>query len=179
MGGEALAKECNFDGLMTVLATLNGAAIQRLKRTWKSVSKKTKKALSALNARMDMSLNFRAYRTELLKAVRAGHGVVPYFGVILSDLVMVEEGNPRDAPDAPPGVYNYTRLRLIGKVLARVHSYLAVQSKYAIVKSNAILTFILNLEETKLDDNALYEMSMKVEFDAGTSRMRRRSSDEI
>ena len=164
--GEHFVELRNYNGVMTCLAALNGAPVQRLKRTWKSTSRKARKALATLNETMDMSSNFKRYRAALTAAPK-DVGIIPYFGIVLSDLCMIEEGNARDAADAPPGIYNYQRVRLIGKVLNQVYELKKSHALYSITKNSPLLTFIINKENEDLTDDHLYQLSIAAENDSG------------
>jgi son of sevenless-like protein len=89
LGQSALVLK-NFNLLMSVLAGLNYASVQRLKKSWKLVSPKLLQTLQALEALMSSAKNYQAYRAALKAATWPK---LPYFGVFLRDLQFVDVGN--------------------------------------------------------------------------------------
>ena len=91
-----IAKSClelsNYDSLMAIMCSLNSSVVQRLKRTWEIVSKKTKARLEELNQVVDFSRNHASLRSRLEKPVAP---CLPFLGIYLTDLTFVDAGNPK------------------------------------------------------------------------------------
>lgn len=88
----------NFSSMMAVISALYSATIHRMKKTWASVSPRTMELLDSMNKLMNSSRNFNEYR-DILRMVQPP--VIPFFGVYLSDLTFVEDGNPDFLPIPP------------------------------------------------------------------------------
>lgn len=82
----------NYDSLMAIMCSLNQSVVQRLKRTWELVPKKTKARLEELNAVVDCSKNSVSLRKRLETALAP---CIPYLGIHLTDLVFLDAGNPK------------------------------------------------------------------------------------
>ena len=81
----------NFSSMTAIISALYSSTIHRMKRTWDYVSQRTVTKLENMNRLMNSSRNFNEYR-DLLNLVSPP--VVPFFGVYLTDLTFVEDGNP-------------------------------------------------------------------------------------
>ncbi|EME84282.1 uncharacterized protein MYCFIDRAFT_114242, partial [Pseudocercospora fijiensis CIRAD86] len=82
----------NYDSVMSIMCSINSSPVQRLKKTWDVVSKKTKARLQELDKVTDMSKNYNSLRRRL-EAPAAP--CLPFLGVYLTDLTFVIAGNPR------------------------------------------------------------------------------------
>lgn len=82
----------NYDSLMAIMCSLNSSVVQRLKRTWEVVSKKTRARLDELNQVVDFSKNHVSLRSRLEKPVAP---CLPFLGIYLTDLTFVDAGNPK------------------------------------------------------------------------------------
>lgn len=82
----------NYDSLMAIMCSLNSTVVQRLRRTWELVSKKTKTRLSELNTVVDYSRNQASLRRRLESPTAP---CLPFLGIYLTDLTFVDAGNPK------------------------------------------------------------------------------------
>ncbi|KAK5107893.1 hypothetical protein LTR62_000552 [Meristemomyces frigidus] len=91
-----VARHCldlnNYDSLMAIMCSLNSSVVQRLKRTWEVVSRKSKARLVELNAIIDVSRNQVALRRRLETPVAP---CIPFLGIYLTDLTFLDVGNPK------------------------------------------------------------------------------------
>ncbi|GAA5876325.1 hypothetical protein JCM3774_003723 [Rhodotorula dairenensis] len=106
----------NFDSLMGVLAGLNSQAVHRLTDTFEAVTDaldermvrtapgepKQPKKLRSLNLLMSPAKSFAAYRLALSASSR---DALPYLGVILQDLTVINE----TSPDFDEGLVNWSK----------------------------------------------------------------------
>lgn len=90
----------NFNSLMSILAALNSAPVSRLSRTWDALSTKAQGYLKSMQALMSPEKNFSRYRVSLASIVsefNASEGnptpCIPFLGMYLTDLTMIEDGN--------------------------------------------------------------------------------------
>ena len=141
----------NFSSLMACLGGLNNAAILRLKHTKSSVPKRTIEMLDNLMAIMSPEKSYSVYRNTL-KQVQPP--VVPYIGVFLSDLTMLDEN-----PNNIDGLINFDKRRHIHKSIRTIE--LLQTSNYLLEEVPMIKSFILQIQDRKDDD--LYNLSLQIE----------------
>lgn len=145
----------NFNGIMAIIAALSGSAIGRLKKTWDAFSKARKKELDELHAIMETELNWTRYRAALLNAPPPK---IPYLGLILTDLVFIEDGN-RDR--LPSGHINWVKCECLAASLHQVQ--LCQQSNYQITPNDTLVdTYVLEQAKT-LTEREAYDRSLIVE----------------
>lgn len=83
----------NLNGLVTIVSTLQSANIIRLRKIWGLLSTKNMSVLEKLGQLAAPDRNFQAYRQETRS--RFDRPTIPYFGLYLSDLTFIDEGNPK------------------------------------------------------------------------------------
>eukprot|EP01087_Luapelamoeba_hula_P022752 TRINITY_DN8235_c2_g1_i2.p2 TRINITY_DN8235_c2_g1~~TRINITY_DN8235_c2_g1_i2.p2 ORF type:complete len:430 (-),score=92.43 TRINITY_DN8235_c2_g1_i2:32-1321(-) len=88
--GEACLQIQNYQSAMQIYSGLNITPVQRLKPSWKGLSKKHQDAYDRLATFFDNSSNFKNYR-DAVKACQAP--AIPLLSLILSDLTMIEEND--------------------------------------------------------------------------------------
>ena len=150
-----LLKLRNFNGIMAILAALSGSAVGRLKKTWDLFSRARKKELDELHSLMDTELNWTKYRSALLNAPPPK---IPYLGLVLTDLVFIEDGN-QDRLES--GHINWVKCERLAECLHQVQ--LCQQSQYVITPNeNLVDVYVLELAKTSTEREA-YERSLVVE----------------
>ena len=82
----------NFHSMMGILVALNNASVSRLANTWNEVAAKERERFEELDSLMSMLQNYKAYREEYSITPTPK---IPFFGVLISDLTFIEEGNPK------------------------------------------------------------------------------------
>ncbi|KAK9460246.1 ras guanine nucleotide exchange factor domain-containing protein [Lipomyces oligophaga] len=80
----------NFSSMTAIISGLRSATIHRLVKTWELVPQKVQIQLENLTRVMDSSRNFGEYRAMLHLI---SPPCVPFFGVYLTDLTFIEDGN--------------------------------------------------------------------------------------
>ncbi len=104
----------NFNGLMEMISGLNVSSVQRLKSSWEMVPQKDKIKLQKLEQTMTPLQNYKKYRAIFKEKE---HPKIPYFAVILKDLMFVNIGNC-DYTDS--GVINFEKLILVYDKISEV-----------------------------------------------------------
>jgi len=137
-----LARKClklnNFNAVMEINAGLLSNSVYRLKKTWEQLPAKTKKKFEAMTKLMSNETNYRSYRDGL----RASNPpVVPYFGMYLTDLIYIENGNPDKTKE---NHINFDKSRLIARVIKEIQSY--QQSPYNLKRVIEFETYFSNLK---------------------------------
>lgn len=81
----------NYDGLMAIICSLNSSTINRLRKTWDTISAKRKETLRHLQEIVEPAQNNKVLRTRLHDHVPP---CLPFLGMYLTDLTFVDIGNP-------------------------------------------------------------------------------------
>lgn len=118
----------NYDSLMAIMCSINSSVVQRLKKTWDAVSKKTKAKLAELEQIVDMSKNYSALRRRLDSPTAP---CLPFLGVYLTDLTFVIAGNPkrRELPGSATengevvSVINFDMYMRIARIISHLQKF--------------------------------------------------------
>ncbi|KAF9435094.1 hypothetical protein BGZ76_006906 [Entomortierella beljakovae] len=147
----------NFSMLAATTAALSQSPIHRLKRTWEMVPTKTMNSLAALQSITSSAKNWADYRAEL-------HSVnppcVPFMGVYLTDLVMIEDGNPDFLRKVDNHINFYKRVGT-AEVIREIQQYQSVP--YCLTVVPEIQTFIRRGMDSAKSVTDLYETSLTLE----------------
>ncbi|EXJ96500.1 hypothetical protein A1O1_01626 [Capronia coronata CBS 617.96] len=94
-----IANKCldlhNYDTVMAIVCALNSTNIKRLKRTWDSVPQKTKSVLGELLKVVGVAKNYSILRQRIQSHQPP---CLPFIGVYLTDLTMVDTASPATRP---------------------------------------------------------------------------------
>jgi hypothetical protein len=118
----------NYDSLVAIMSSLNSSVVQRLRRTWELVSRKTRVRLAELDAVVDLSRNQASLRRRLEAPIAP---CIPFIGIYLTDLTFLDAGNPRtrELPGArtPNGesvsVINFDKHMRMAKVISHLQKF--------------------------------------------------------
>lgn len=121
-----IAEKCrqlnNFSSMTSIISALFSSTIHRLRRTWENVPQRFHTTLDSLNKLMNSSRNFGEYRAML-------HDVnppcVPFFGVYLTDLTFIEDGNT-DMIRQSPNMINFSKRKKSAEVIREIQQYQSV-----------------------------------------------------
>ncbi|KAF9330033.1 hypothetical protein BG006_006966 [Podila minutissima] len=154
---EKLRQLNNFSTLSTTTAALSLSPIHRLKRTWEIVPSKTMNTLAALGKLTSSARNWADYRVEI-------HSVnppcVPFVGVYLTDLVMIEDGNP-DILARTENHINFKKRVGVAEVIREIQQYQNVP--YCLTVVPEIQAFIRRGLDKAKNVSELYDMSLALE----------------
>lgn len=125
-----IAKKCfelnNYDSLIAIICSLNSSTIIRLKRTWDIVSAKTKTKLEKLKGIVEISRNYADLRRRLQYHVPP---CLPFVGMYLTDLTMVDHGNqttrqlPGDGNMPSKSVINFDKHMKTAKIISELQRF--------------------------------------------------------
>jgi hypothetical protein len=101
----------NFNTAMECVAALASSAVRRLKKTFSQLSTKSLQRLELIKSSMSSAMNFSSYR-QLLKEKECP--AVPYLGIMLQDLVFVEENS--DFADPEKQMLNFEKILKVYKI---------------------------------------------------------------
>lgn len=113
-------RQCNnFSSMMAIISALFSATIHRMKKTWAVLPPKSLEILDNMNKLMNSSRNFNEYR-DILRMVSPP--MIPFFGVYLSDLTFVEDGNPDYLQDNP-NLINFAKRMKSAEIIREIMQY--------------------------------------------------------
>ncbi|KAF9166445.1 hypothetical protein DFQ26_007832 [Actinomortierella ambigua] len=154
---EKLRQLNNFSMLAAATAALSSSPIHRLRRTWELVPTKSMNALQTLQQVTSSAKNWAEYRQEL-------HSVnppcVPFVGVYLTDLVMIQDGNPDYLRQSNHHINFYKRVST-AEVIREIQQYQSVP--YCLTAVPEIQTFIRRGMTQSQQVQQLYDMSLELE----------------
>lgn len=101
----------NLSGAMQVVCALDTVSVKRLHKTWKGLNRKELAAFTSLQETFGSETNYANYRRLIHEPTN--NGLIPYIGLVLQDLLMIEEiptylGN---------GMVNFRKMRRFASVL--------------------------------------------------------------
>ncbi|KAF8976087.1 hypothetical protein BGZ46_008586, partial [Entomortierella lignicola] len=154
---EKLHQLNNFSMLSATMAALSQSPIHRLKRTWEQVPTRTMTSFMDLQALMGVAKNWAEYREEL-------HNVnppcVPFVGMYLTDLVMIQDGNGDFLKKSNHLVNFYKRVKT-AEVIREIQQYQSVP--YCLTAVPEIQAFIRRGLDCTKSVADLYDMSLALE----------------
>ncbi|KAF9931619.1 hypothetical protein BGZ65_004799, partial [Modicella reniformis] len=155
---EKLRQLNNFSMLSATTAALAHSPVHRLKRTWELVPSRVVNTYATLQAVTSSAKNWGDYRQELHSA---NPPCVPFVGVYLTDLVMIEDGNPDYLKGTTEQHINFYKRVSTAEVIREIQQYQAVP--YCLTSVREIQEFIrrgMNQAKSVAD---LFDMSLLVE----------------
>ncbi|KAF8936047.1 hypothetical protein BGZ47_009689 [Haplosporangium gracile] len=154
---EKLRQLNNFSMLSATTAALSHSPIHRLKRTWELVPNKYINSLAMLQALTSSAKSWAEYRAEL-------HSVnppcVPFVGIYLTDLVMIEDGNLDILRNTDNHINFYKRVST-AEVIREIQQYQSVP--YCLTVVPEIQAFIRRGMDNAKGVTELYDMSLALE----------------
>jgi len=151
-----LQKLNNFNSLMQILAALNSLPVFRLKKTWNSLSKKFKAMWASLETIFDVRVMRRCTQ-------HATHPIIPFLGMYLSDLTLIEE----NADMTEDGQINFAKRALLARTMAELGLY--QQTWYSLQPLPEVQEWLIQLSPIE-DDELLEAFSYYIELKKGTEQ---------
>lgn len=147
----------NLNTTLQILSGLNVTAVRRLKRVWEGVGPSAMAKFEEADDLFSPLSNFKAYRDHLNKLADSPLPILPYVGLFLKDVVYVFDGN---ALVTSSSAINHHRVSLFGDVIQKLQHYQKTPYQFEIDGS---LEFYLHNVEGIMDDEDLYELSLRVQ----------------
>ncbi len=153
---DRLAQLNNFNGLMEILASLEGSSIRRLKLTWAELPQADADTLERLGTLMKPERNFKDYRAAIVSS--AGKPWIPYLGLHLTDLTFVDDGNTTWI-GSNNNLVNLQKAAMSAQCVRTVLDSCKVDF-YGIRPMNSIQKLLLNVGNSVFDENEVYRLSL-------------------
>lgn len=156
----------NYNAVVQVVSALGNAAVARLKHTFAGLSHRSRENLEALRALVESNNNFRSLRAAQDEAICSGVACLPFLGLWLTDLVMIEESL---TPLVQPGGFvSLSKLRAVSKVLDML--ILSQLHPYALPVVAAVSDWISKGSLLCPDPGLLFDLSLRAEAREQSSR---------
>jgi Leucine-rich repeat (LRR) protein len=147
----------NYHMLYALVTGWNNSAVSRLKWTIEKLPKATKTNITELETLMSMEGSFKNYREALKRVGNAS--CIPYIGILTKDLTFIEDGNPNEIN----GLINWYKRRLVHVIVGEYLRPALVPFRMPPVVVNGIHIREIMKNLSILDDNAVYDASLKAE----------------
>mmetsp|Transcript_3743 Transcript_3743/g.5679 ORF Transcript_3743/g.5679 Transcript_3743/m.5679 type:complete len:636 (+) Transcript_3743:1065-2972(+) len=145
----------NFHGLNAILAGIGSTSVYRLKLTKSKLKKRSTMLIDELKELMSSKKNYFNFREALHECAPP---CVPYFGLFLSDLVFIHDGNSDFLNDNENHI-NFQKRRHVANVIQEIQQYQLLP--YDLLEVDVILDFIANAKI--MSDDERYQRSLEIE----------------
>ncbi|XP_031567931.1 son of sevenless homolog 1-like isoform X2 [Actinia tenebrosa] len=151
----------NFNGILEVVSALNSSPIYRLQHTFAELSTKRQQILD--EAKELTSDHYKKY-IEKLRSINPP--CVPFFGMYMSNILKIEDGNPDFLPNYPEGIINFSKRRKVAEITGEIQQY--QNQPYCLASDMNIKEYLENLDPLEGRDEKemadyLYKLSLEIE----------------
>ncbi|KAB7496925.1 Son of sevenless-like protein 2 [Armadillidium nasatum] len=112
----------NFSGVFQVCCALDSASVHRLEAT-KSEVKRRLHPYTMKIYEETLELNKNHYKRYLEKLRSINPPCVPFFGMYLTNILHIEEGNPDFLPRGAKGLVNFNKRRKVADITGEIQQY--------------------------------------------------------
>ncbi|KAI8359274.1 ras guanine nucleotide exchange factor domain-containing protein [Mortierella sp. GBAus27b] len=147
----------NFSMLVATISALARGPVHRLKRTWKQVPSRFMTALATLQDVTSPSMGWSEYRQQLQSV---NLPCIPYLGLLLTDLVYVEDGYSKHLRRAAQHI-NFHKCVRTAEVIREIQQYQSVP--YSLTSIHEIQAYIRQGMDQSKSATELYGQSLELE----------------
>ncbi|XP_056022524.1 ras-specific guanine nucleotide-releasing factor 2-like isoform X7 [Ostrea edulis] len=144
----------NYNGVLQICAAFVNSSVYRMKKTWEKIPKSTKQTIEKLQDLVSSNGRFKNMRDALH---RCDPPCIPYLGMYLTDLSIIEEGIPGNTDE---GLVNFSKMRTIAHVIREIRLF--QQTPYKIEHIPRVTNYLLDTNRL-LDDDQTYRASLEIE----------------
>lgn len=148
--------ERNFNAVQGIISGLQSASIHRLQKSWIEVPKTTMTIFRELEMLVSPESNFENLRCKLLEI---NPPCVPWIGLYLRDLTMVEDGQPNLQKGSK--LINFDKFRKLSAVVKYIQVYQTQYYNFAEVP--LISALFTNSQAFLANENEQFALSLKIE----------------
>jgi len=145
----------DFETTFAICLGLSQQPIARLNETWKALGNSTKGQWQKLQDFVSYQGNYKVYRNTMKKLLKGpfSHNVMPYFGMFLKDLTLIEENTTiiRNV-----GAVNFYKMRMVANLIGEIQK--AQKSIFNFNKNVELLSF-LYYGLPRLDEDTVWKLS--------------------
>ncbi|GME89228.1 unnamed protein product [Ambrosiozyma monospora] len=150
----------NFSSMTAIISGLSSTSISRLKKTWELLPKTVLLNFHKMDNLMSIGKNYSEYRNMLRFIDEEDEPSLPFLGMFLSDLRFLTDGNP-DYLHNNRSIINYNKRMNLTKTINDILKF--SQHAYNFREVKEIKKYLAEVWANLQDDEALYEMSLKLE----------------
>lgn len=144
----------NFNTAMEIVSALNKSPVERLKMTWKELPEKYTKIYAELIQLLSPQTNYAALRS-LQASVKPGTPCLPYLGIMLQDLLSIEEIETKE----PNGLINFKKIKRLANAFEEIRTRQKSCYVFDVHTSPSITTHLTSPDLMVLPEDDQYKFS--------------------
>jgi len=153
-----LRRQNNFNSLAAVFVGVTNSSVHRLRFTRRELPREQQKTLEELERFMSPENSYANYRAAYRKARPP---CVPFAGLHLRDLALVEEASRSDDEATPQGEVNFVRCRCVWNIVVELLRFQPISFNFHHV--HQIASFLRTLSAKEISDEEMFLLSFTLE----------------
>jgi hypothetical protein len=152
----------NFNSVIEIVSGLQTTSVRRLTDTFDFLSDETKATFQRLKEFLDTRKNWENYRTRLRHLTSVSEPCLPYLGIYLTDLTMIDEASKKTVPHpAFPGtkLLNFERAAKIASIHSEIRKFQT--EKYCLSPVSYFQEYLSRLDQ--LSEEECFRLSQQIQ----------------